>query len=49
MWEVGISILCLAALGVACCVVSLLDAIGVLDLDAPEKRHEREELDDEEL
>ena len=47
MWEVGISILCLAALGVACCVVSLLDAIGVLDLDAPEKKELDE--DDEEL
>ncbi len=42
-------ILLLAVLGVACGVASLLDTFGVIDLDAPECKHIREELDDEEL
>lgn len=46
---VAAGILLLAALGVACGIASLLDTFGVINLDAPECKHIREELDDEEL
>ena len=49
MIQLGVGILLLAGLGVACGVVQLLDVFGVVDLDEPEYRHIAEELDDEEL
>ncbi len=43
MFGFGLAIFALAMAGVVCGVVSILDAFGAIDLDAPESKPEHEE------
>lgn len=46
MYDLGFSLIAMAAIGVVCGVLSILDTFGVIDLDEPECKHKVEDDED---